>query len=223
MKLILGGGGDEVISLPSHKFFYNCLGESKKILYIPVAILSDKYTPEGCLAWFSNAFKDIGTVDIDTVTSLTFYDNNSLNMYDGIYIGGGNTFKLLKEIKESNFSNLLDDYMKTSGVIYGGSAGAIIFGRDISNPIYADTNNVGLEELAGINALKGYDVWCHYKITDDINIDKLLKKKRKIISIGEDSAVYYEGSVSIYGIGNNIHIHTQDRKIDLTDGQSLNL
>jgi len=49
-----------------------------------------------------------------------------LQKYDTVYIGGGDTFKLLKLIRESGFDEKLLRYYKSGGAIYGGSAGAII-------------------------------------------------------------------------------------------------
>jgi len=48
-----------------------------------------------------------------------------------IYIGGGNTFKLLKELKESGFDKELLKFIKEGKPVYGGSAGALILGKNI--------------------------------------------------------------------------------------------
>lgn len=89
---------------------------------------------------------------------------------------GGNTFKLLKEIKESKFDILLEKYLKNVGFVYGGSAGAIIFGKSIETSSHADKNIVGLTELSGLNMLNGFDVWCHYNPKEDNNNIMNLKK-----------------------------------------------
>ena len=44
--------------------------------------------------------------------------------------GGGNTYKLLKGIKDNGMYNKIFDYMKNNGIIIGFSAGAIIFGKE---------------------------------------------------------------------------------------------
>ncbi|HXK52840.1 Type 1 glutamine amidotransferase-like domain-containing protein [Candidatus Nomurabacteria bacterium] len=207
MKLILGGGGDENTSIQSHKRFFDLLKNSRKVLYIPIAILSDKYTPEGCLSWFSGAFKNMGDLDIEMVTRFEDIDSD-LGKYAGIYIGGGNTYKLLHEMKKSGIDERLDTY---KGVVYGGSAGAIIFGKDISTAEHADINNVGLKDISGLNYLKGYNLWCHYKEEDIPLIDRLVEKGQKIISIEEDSAIYINNTHIIQSIGNNVRIHIQGK------------
>ena len=46
--------------------------------------------------------------------------------YSAIFIGGGNTFKLLKGIKDRGAFSKLKDFINNNGIIFGGSAGAII-------------------------------------------------------------------------------------------------
>ncbi len=87
--------------------------------------------------------------------------------YAAVFIGGGNTFKLLKEIKECGFDRKLVDYLHNGGIVYGGSAGAIIFGKTINTALHADKNKVGLTDLSGLNFLENKDIWCHYSEKDD--------------------------------------------------------
>lgn len=221
MKVILCGGGDEITSLESHKLFYNELLRSKKILYIPVAILSKKHTPESCYSWFAKAFIKYTPIKIDMVTTLANVNQSNLNTYDGIYIGGGNTFKLLKEFYDTGFIQLLSNYLKGNGVVYGGSAGAIIFGKNIKTARYSDANDVGLKNTEGFNILCNYSIWCHYSKNDKPNIAELLSEGEKIIAIEENSAIYLK-ETEIIKIGQGIHLFTspieKEFKIDkITD------
>jgi len=92
---------------------------------------------------------------------------SGLQQYTAIFIGGGNTFKLLKEIKDSRFDEKLLEYLNHGGFVYGGSAGAIIFGKTIKSAEYADINNVGLTDLSGFNLIGGKDIFCHYSANDN--------------------------------------------------------
>ncbi len=223
MKLILGGGGDETTSLQSHKLFFDQLSSNKRALYIPIAILaSSKYTPESCLTWFSGAFREIGLKNIDMITSFDSYEEDTLAPYDGVYIGGGNAFKLLKEIKETGFDTLIYDYMNGPGVIYGGSAGAIVFGKDLATAEHADPNEVGLEDFAGFNSLNGHSVWCHYDPNNEDMIFELIDKGEKIVAIEEDSALYVDDE-SVMAVGSGVHLYLPKGKTDFSDGQSVEL
>jgi len=47
--------------------------------------------------------------------------------YSFLFIGGGNTFKLLYDLKSSGAFVNIQGYLNNGGVVFGGSAGAIIF------------------------------------------------------------------------------------------------
>lgn len=120
-KLFLSGGGDEMQTFELDEIF---LKSVNKILYIPLAWPNNDY--KSCLKWFSNAMNQHKRVEIQMLTDLN--DDINLKDYDAVYIGGGNTFKLLKAMKDSGFDKKLFDYYNSGGTVYGGSAGAVIWG-----------------------------------------------------------------------------------------------
>ena len=199
MKLLLSGGGEPDQVKPLDEYFANYVMNGK-ILYIPVAM--DKIPYEDCEKWFRETYAKYNLNNIEMCTNLK--EINNLNNYKAIFIGGGNTFKLLKEIKESNFDIILKDYLNNNGFIYGGSAGAIIFGKTIEPAIHADKNTVDLKDLNGLNILDDYDVWCHYKETDNLK-----DLNRKTIVLYEESGILYDGK-EIKTIGKNHLIYQQN-------------
>ena len=199
MKLLLSGGGEPDQVKPLDKYFANYVKDGK-ILYIPVAM--DKIPYDDCEKWFRETYAKYNLNNIEMCTNLK--EINDLNNYKAIFIGGGNTFKLLKEIKESNFDIKLKDYLNNNGFIYGGSAGAIIFGKTIESAIHADKNTVNLKDLNGLNILDDYDVWCHYKETDNLK-----DLNRKTIVLYEESGILYDGK-EIKTIGKNHLIYPQN-------------
>ena len=52
------------------------------------------------------------------------------------------------------------------GVVYGGSAGAIVLGANISTCAHMDHNDVGITDMHGLDLLDGHAVWCHYQAAD---------------------------------------------------------
>ena len=93
MKLLLAGGGEPEQVKALDEFFANYVGEGK-ILYIPVAM--DKIPYDECEMWFRKTYLQYKLHNIDVCTDLKNAPN--LDEYKAIFIGGGNTFKLLKEI-----------------------------------------------------------------------------------------------------------------------------
>ena len=186
-EIILGGGGNEEEDFKVLKYFCKNL---KNILYIPNAFPDNKY--KNCLIWAKNNFKRFDLED-----KITMHTNLSsdidLSKFDGIYIGGGNTFKLLKEIKESGFDKKIIKFYEKGGKIAGGSAGSIIFGNNIKIAIICedkDKNLVNLKNLSGINICKNYDIQAHY-FDEQLreHQDYIKNNKRNVIAIPNESAV----------------------------------
>jgi dipeptidase E len=78
----------------------------------------------------------------------------------GLYIGGGDTVKLLREVRGSGFAEVLRAFIDTGGSVYGGSAGAILLGASIKTAPEASSSE--FEAAKGLDVLHGYSVVCHY-------------------------------------------------------------
>lgn len=199
-RLFLSGGEKEDKSYAIDEMF---LKKIKKILYIPIAWPNEDF--KSCKKWFSSNVLKAHKNENTKIKMLTDLNKPiKINDYGAVFIGGGNTFKLLKKIKESGFDKKLAKYYRSGGTIYGGSAGAIIFGKDISTASMckdADVNEVKLKNTSGMNLVKGYDVQCHF---EDNQIKKhkeyIKKSKRNIICIPGRSCLLIEGN-KIKGIG----------------------
>lgn len=224
MKLILGGGGDELESKAVHKLFVDALEENKKVLYIPVAWKSGNF--ESCKAWFEATIKDLEVTDYDMWTDLNNKSYKDLVKFGGIYIGGGNTYLLLKTLRETNFDGLLVKYIESNRPVFGGSAGAIIFGQTIDTAAFCndpDENNVGLNDTRGLDLANGYAIQCHFvtsqknEMTDFVNksgapaIALSVKSglyvaddNMKIIGF-EPGYVFTKTGISEYAVGQDIH------------------
>ena len=134
----------------------------------------------------------------------------NLGQYSAVFIGGGNTFKLLKEIKDSLFDKKLTDYLNSGGFVYGGSAGSIIFGKDILPTAYGDENSVGIKDSRGLNLVNGFNICCHYGAGGEDNTNQKRNRIREqsepsdvTIALPENCAVYVEDD-SITFLGNGV-------------------
>ena len=169
MRLLLSGGGESKDVIHLDEYFAKQIGLKGIVLYIPVAMEKSVYSYAQCFDWFSTTYNYYGIKNIEICTNLSSI--KTLDQYTAVFIGGGNTFKLLNEIKKSKFDVKIIDYINNDGFVYGGSAGAIIFGSCIKSAYYNDVNNVDLKDINGLNLAGGKDIWCHYSEKDNNYIE----------------------------------------------------
>ena len=141
----------------------------------------------------------------------------NLSKFDAVYIGGGNTFKLLKKLRESKIEEKLIRFYKEGGKIFGRSAGAIIWGNDIKIALIGkekDKNEVKLTNTKGFNQILDYDIQCHFETDQIQEHQKYIKKTgRNVIAIPEETAVIVkEKNLKVIGIKPVTVITTKDLK-----------
>lgn len=141
---------------------YKWLLLGKRILYIPRAMHPEKY--DSCLDWIQNIFPRNEEYEVHVISEQEFIKSNKdyINKYDGMYIGWWNTYRLLKLIQDTGFSDIIQEFLDNNKPIYGWSAGAIIMGKDIHTS--KDRNAVKLLFNEGLwyNVCKNYSIVCHY-------------------------------------------------------------
>lgn len=193
MKLFLGGGGGGKDSLELDKKFVASLDLSKPLLYIPIATNTEKYPYSGCVTWLTSVLGPLGVKNIVmwVEDDLKIKTKHDFDQFSGVYIGGGNTYKLLKELKEFGTFDILLDLAREGMPIYGGSAGAIILAKTIIPAGFLDENKVGLTDFAALNLVHGYDVWCHYTGAEDHSIREYMSRfgLEKVIAIPENAGL----------------------------------
>ncbi len=162
-SIYLSGGGDENQSSPLDEYFFNKLPNGGHFLYIPVALRgSDLY--HSAELWLAKVLELHGRSDLtfETADDLLRYKNRDIEKFNAIYIGGGNTWSLIRELKDSCLAGQLSKYLEAGGPIYGGSAGAIILGRRIDT--HDDENKIRYKDTSGLNLLNHFSIACHYKV-----------------------------------------------------------
>ena len=195
MKLILNGGGVGESVKSARELLNSLIDHNKRILYIPFAWPDSTYN--GCLEFMTNELSDVEKEGIDMVKSTDELMSKDLNDYACIYIGGGNTYKLLNDLKVSDTFNKIRNYLiNDDGIVYGGSAGAIIFGKDIDSCNTEDENEVGLIDNTGFNMINGYSLLCHFTSREpertELSRNYLieLSKSKPIYAIPEEDTIY---------------------------------
>jgi dipeptidase E len=199
MTIFLSGGGSGEKSKNLDLAFINSIKTSKPILYIPLARNSPY---DSCLMWIKTNFRQFNFNNFKMIDNPKMLININLSEYSGIYLGGGNTYKLLKELQKSKFISKLKKYIKGGGLVYGGSAGAIILGKDVGTT--NSKNEYEVVNCRGLDLIGKFSVYCHYKNEDDQRILNYIKStKNKVLALPEDAGAILDNSkMRIIGPGN---------------------
>ena len=189
MKVVLGGGGGAADSRLLDEVFARWIGSQGKLLYWPVALRGIRPFPS-CLEWITDTFAPLKINQITMWTDLCEHQVRELDQFDAVYIGGGNTFALLQELRKSGFERYLKDCVRQGKAVYGGSAGAAVLGRDIRTVTYLDRNEVGLVETQGLDLAAGHAIWVHYQPQDDSLIEAYVHQyQQPVIALSECSGI----------------------------------
>ena len=208
MRLFLNGGGSGNQTILAYQEINKIINHNKPVLYVPLAMNEDIYSYDECYKWIRDEIKSIDIPDIEMVKSFDDLSKKEFNNYSLIYIGGGNTYKLLKGLKETKCFDKLIDYITINGIVYGSSAGSVIFGKNIDSIKPMDENKDNLDDTTGFNYLNNMSIFVHYinyksKYTEEENeklikkytnyLIKYTKKNEKTIAIPEEDTIFYDG------------------------------
>lgn len=159
VKLIVSWWGDYTDSKKLDLLYKEML-QGKKILYIPRAMYSEKY--DSCYEWIQNVFPSDEGYSVYLLSEKEFLEKDSdYTVYDGLYMGWGNTYRLLKLIKDTWFSKIIENFLTHDKPIYGGSAWAIIMGKEIHTASDMNVVKLSLDETKGFDRCKWYSLVCH--------------------------------------------------------------
>lgn len=202
MKVFMCGGGSDVQTIEANKRLNEVIDHSKPCLYIPLAMEPEMY--DSCYEWIKVELKDIDVPYIEMVRSAKELATKKLMDYSVLFIGGGNTFKLLNDFKESGAFQKIKEYIENNGVVFGGSAGAIIFGEDLEACKIDDANEVNLKETNGFDILNGISILCHYT---NGTAEKTEQSKQYLLKISEHRRVVaLPEEVTLFVNGDNVEV-----------------
>ncbi|MGG1507134.1 Type 1 glutamine amidotransferase-like domain-containing protein [Bacillus licheniformis] len=94
-KWFLSGGGDAHQTEQLDRHFARSICPHKPLLYIPIAMDADRY--DDGFDWISRLFHPLGIKNIVMWTDVKGKTVHDLDVFSAVYIGGGNTFRLLKQ------------------------------------------------------------------------------------------------------------------------------
>lgn len=219
--IFLSGGGDRKHTEKFDALYTHELDKNMPLLYIPIAMEGTVSFRE-CEKWIKSVFEPLGFNKIEMWTDLNNKTLGDLSKFSALYIGGGNTFLLLNHIRRSGFSQLLEKFVEMGGIVYGGSAGAIILGEDIRTCAHLDENHIGLNEFGGLQLLQGLAVWCHYKQEDDALIEQYIQANGfPVLALSEQTGtVIQQGTIQVTGT-KPAFLFAENKKRILSSGSTL--
>jgi dipeptidase E len=170
---------------------------------------------DGCYEWFQKQIVDVDVIGVDMPRTFEQFASLDFNDYSAIFIGGGNTYKLLKGLKQIGAFSKSKDYIKNDGVVVGCSAGAVICGKDIDIISPMDPNDVALTDTLGFDVMNGISIFPHYinlksKLSKEENEERITKftnhilefskEKGNVYAIPEEDTIYINNnSVEVIG------------------------
>ena len=234
MKILLNGGGSAPELELTMKKLDEIIDHSNPILYIPLAMDENDIPYDSCYEWFGSLLTNIN-VEYEMVRTFEELVEIDFNSYSAIFIGGGNTYKLLKGLKDNNIFTNIKKFIENDGVVVGCSAGAVICGRDIDIIEEMDPNDVNLKDTVGFDVMDGISIFPHYinlksRLSEEDNkarIDKYTKSmldfsltKGDVIAIPEEDTIYINGSM-IEIIGNKTYYIVTNGKMESYDPEFI--
>lgn len=198
-RILLGGGGSAADERPLLEQFASWLNPQEPLLYLPLAMPG---AGPAQFSWINTALEPFGIKHITMWTALDRHQPQELEAYAAIFIGGGNTYHLLDQLRSARFLPALRAYAQAGGILYGGSAGAILLGRDIDTCAHMDQNIPGIKDTAGLDLVHGRAIWCHYTPAADPMVAEYMARKRiPVIALAETAGLWVRGPGDIISLG----------------------
>ncbi len=114
-----------------------------------------------------------------------------------LFVEGGNTYYLLKLIRESGFDKLLKEFLSDDKMYIGVSAGSVVLGTNIETAGVgpsADPNDVKIEDTRGLRQAP-FMIAPHMNQKEKFYFDQFARKMalRPIVGIEDGQAIVCEG------------------------------
>jgi dipeptidase E len=197
--IVLNGGGYYPKSKDLDRYFINTLNEHDEIGFVPNATEHSKneYTLFFKIMMLNYCKNRIRMIDLER-NWLTNIENVKV-----IYLAGGNTYKLMKIINQSEFSKFIK-LNSSNYCIVGNSAGAVVLGQSLLPSNDENTYDASIKDGIG---LVPYSICPHYSEEKYSRLKNLKEKENmKIVGIDENSGIVMQDDRELV-IGNIVRIN----------------
>ena len=177
MKLLLTSAGFEKNPKIGKKFL-EMIGKSAskiKVIFVPTASEAESY--RGYIEDDRKNLLKLGIKEANIKTLCLDHEIDYLEVenYNVIHVCGGNTFYLLKKVRESGFDKIIKKFIKSDGIYMGISAGSILMGPNIEIAKLGDKNVCGMTDFTGLN-YTDVAIFPHYNEKESEKVEEFKKK-----------------------------------------------
>ena len=185
--IVLNGGSYYPQSLEIDNHWLSKIKQNDKVGFIPAATQRSEHE---YLEFFRKQMKYYKINNICLIDLYGDWDKDIGNV-KVLFIAGGNTYKLMKAMNDSGFSEYLKEN-HTSKIIIGNSAGAVIFGQNLES---SNSENINGDDITYGLGILSYSICPHYSVEKRDKLVKLSKKLgRKIVGLPETSGIIIDDS-----------------------------
>lgn len=131
--------------------------KAKTVAFIPTASKGSLYSPIMGLAKHALRRMDVSIYSLDIASASYGLIHDVIEASDIIYVGGGNSFLLLQEMRRSGADTIITEAVTNGKPYIGESAGAVVAGPDIgyirdmddakAAPLLHDSRGLGLVDF----------------------------------------------------------------------------
>lgn len=143
--------------------------------------------------------QQLGFENIVVANMHTSIDVTTLGDFDVVYVCGGNTFAILKKLRETGLGDFIIRQVRNGAIYVGVSAGSIIAGPSVEIAGWGsegDKNEIGLQDLTGFN-LVGIEVFPHFHEELRSEVEEFKKKvPYKVFELTNDQTVFVNDSAA---------------------------
>ncbi len=154
------------------------LGNIKRVLFVPFALHDrDKYAAQAS-ARFAQMGYELNSIHTNSDPA------GALVEHEAIFIGGGNTFRLLKALYAQNLLDLIRERVRRGMPYIGSSAGS-----NVAAPTIKTTNDMPIVQPPSFDALGlvSFQINPHYLDADPNSTHKGETREERIIQFLEDN------------------------------------
>ncbi len=217
MKILLASDGKflmkegyKLLDIPVEQMNIGYITTAAKVSRGSASVMVQNYKKEMTDNGYSYEEFDIEGKSKKEMTD--FFANKNI-----IHVEGGNTYYLLKAIRESGFSDFLKESLNEGKIYIGTSAGAYVMCPTIEVSNWNDDgkDKFGLTDFTGLNYVP-FVLKVHYKDEMKELITEKMKNLKYPLKILKDGQGIYDnnGEFSFNGEGEEIKLETPTEKIN---------